>query len=115
MPSLPLDRLKHIRDECAFLVSQTQGMTLETFLADEIHKRAFARSLEVIGEAAKQVPFEFRQQHPELPWRVMAGMRDRLIHDYTGVLYRVVWQTATEDVPPLIKKIEAILKSNPGL
>ena len=72
-------------------------------------KRAFVRSLEIIGEATKQVPQPFREEHPELPWRLMAGMRDRLIHDYGGVDYEIVWQTIAEDVPDLLAKLKAIL------
>lgn len=110
MPKSPLDRLRHIRDECAYLTNRTRGLKRDEFLASEDLKRAFVRSLEIVGEATKQVPQEFREQHPELPWRLMAGMRDRLIHDYGGVDYEIVWQTVTEDVPTLLQKTERLLK-----
>ena len=105
----PLDRLRHIRDECAYLARRTQALQREEFFASEDLKRAFVRSLEIIGEATKQIPAEFRHQHPELPWRLMAGMRDRLIHDYGGVDYTIVWQTSTEDIPALLAQVERIL------
>ena len=109
MPGSPLERLRHIRDECAYLSRRITGLQREEFLHNEDLKRAFVRSLEIIGEATKQTPADFRAQHPELPWRLMAGMRDRLIHDYGGVDYEIVWQTATEDVPGLLEKLEPLL------
>jgi len=65
--------------------------------------------LEVIGEAAKGVSRAFRQKHPDLPWKKTAGMRDRLIHGYFDVNLDIVWQTVTEDLPPLIHKLESLM------
>jgi uncharacterized protein with HEPN domain len=89
MSSEPLEYLRHIAAEADYLLQRSDGLTFDAFSGDETLRRAFVRSLEVIGEASKKVPEGFRTQHPDVPWRAMAGMRDRLIHDYFGVDYAV--------------------------
>ncbi len=76
---------------------------------DELRTRAIVRALEVIGEVAKRVPAEYRARHPKIPWREMAGMRDKLIHDYLGVDASVVWATVKESLPELVSRIEPLL------
>jgi uncharacterized protein with HEPN domain len=87
----PNDYLRHMLAEADYIVERSANLSLEAFLADETLKRAFVRSIEIIGEAAKHVPDDFRQQYAEFEWRAMAGMRDRLIHGYFGVDYELVW------------------------
>ena len=112
-PSMPesLEYLRHILDEARYLVGQRQGSTKSEFLADETLKRAFVRSLEIIGEATKKVSDDLKQAHPEIEWRAMAGMRDRLIHGYFGVDYDLVWNVVDEKVPPLLAAIQEIVDS----
>jgi uncharacterized protein with HEPN domain len=79
------------------------------FMRDTKTQDAVIRSFEVIGEAAKRVPVEYRAQHPSIPWQLMAGFRDVLIHGYEGVDLRRVWNTATSDLPAVRSAIAAIL------
>ena len=97
----PRDYLGHILESA--------GLTFEDFAGDETLTRAFVRSLEIIGEAAKKVPEEFRAAHPSVEWRAMAGMRDRLIHGYFGVDLELVWDVVSTRVPVLRSEISAIL------
>jgi uncharacterized protein with HEPN domain len=105
----PRDYLFHMLAETAYLIAQSAGLTVDQFLADETLRRAFVRSLEVIGEAAKKVPHEFRTQYPTLEWRAMAGLRDRLIHGYFGVDYGLVWDVVQKRIPELNTRLRAIL------
>jgi uncharacterized protein with HEPN domain len=68
------------------------------------------RNLEVIGEAVKNVSADLRTRHPDVPWRRIAGMRDKMIHEYFGVDPRLVWAVVENDLPELARKIESILK-----
>jgi uncharacterized protein with HEPN domain len=110
MPKDPLEYLKHIRDECNFILSVTgENLNKNEFLESEILKRAVVRSLEIIGEASKMIPADFKIQHPPIQWKNMAGMRDRLIHDYIGVDYSIVWDVIRNKIPVLIDEINNLL------
>jgi uncharacterized protein with HEPN domain len=110
----PLEYLRHMLAEAEFLVVHTGAVSKADFLRDEVLRRAVVRSIEVIGEAARQVPLEFRARHPQIDWRVMAGMRDRLIHGYFGIDYDIVWNVATREAVLLRAQVEQILAAEPG-
>ena len=87
-------------------------MTEKSFYNDETLQRAFTRCLEIIGEASKRVDLEFRQKYNVIPWKEMAGMRDKIIHYYEGVDYSLVWFTVTDKIPELHFELEQIIKEH---
>lgn len=101
--------LQHILDETHYLSNQAQRLNKETFLQDETLKRAFVRSLEIIGEAVKHIPDDLLQQHSQIEWRAIARMRDRLIHGYFGVDYELVWDVIQTKIPALQYEITTML------
>ena len=106
----PLDYLRYILLEAEYLLDASSGLTFEDFSSDETLQRAFVRSLEIIGEATKKLPTDFRSKYPELEWRSMAGMRDRLIHDYFGVDYEIVWDVVRNHIPALHRQVSSLLE-----
>lgn len=111
MSKSAIEYLQHILDEFRFLEQERALLTETQFMHDPVRQRAFARSLEVIGEAAKQVPEEFRINHQEIDWKGLAGLRDKLIHHYFGVDYAIVWDVVTNELPGLKIKLESLLKT----
>jgi uncharacterized protein with HEPN domain len=105
----PIEFLKHIADDCAYLISVSKNISLEDFLEDETLKRAVVRSLEIIGEATKKIPDDFKAKWDSVEWRNMAGMRDRLIHDYIGVNYLLVWDVFKNKIPDLNNHMQTII------
>jgi len=106
-----LEYLQHILDETAYLIDRAKDLNRDEFMQDETLKRAFVRSLEIIGEAAKSVTAELRQKYSYIDWRAMAGMRDRLIHRYFGIDYDIVWDVVINKVPLLQQDIQQIIQN----
>ena len=102
--------LKHIRDEITYLLTETREIKRVDFLHDETRKRAYVRSLEIIGEATKKIPDRFRDEYPDIQWRSIAGLRDHLIHAYFGIDYDIVWDVITNHIPILSEAIVEMLQ-----
>ena len=109
MPLSIEDYLRHILDEADYLARSSNRLKKNAFLTDETSKRAFVRSLEIIGEAVKQIPDDTRRRYPRIEWRLIAGMRDRLIHGYFGVDYEIVWDAVVNKIPILEKIVKQML------
>ena len=95
------DYLNDIMDAIEKIGQFISGMNYEEFSRDDKTVYATIRALEIIGEAAKKIPNEVRDTYPDIPWREMTGMRDKLSHDYIGINLEVVWKTVSEDVVQL--------------
>lgn len=107
--------LQHILDECLYIRSViTDDMVIDQFLVDETLKRAVTRSLSIIGEATKKIPGDVKYAWQSISWRQMAGMRDRLVHDYMGVNYLIVWDVAKNIIPELTTQIQSVIEIESG-
>ena len=112
MSKEPVEYLKHIRDESLYIISViSKGISKEEFLNDETLKRAIVRSLEIIGEATKKIPADFKLKWNNVKWKEMAGMRDRLIHDYMGVNYSIVWDVIINKIPELNIQVTNVIEN----
>ncbi len=102
------DFLSDIREAIRRIMAYTAGMTYEEFLEDTKTQDAVIRNLEVIGEATKNLSEGLREKYTEVPWRAMAGVRDRLIHHYFGVNLDIVWQIVDMELPKVASQLETI-------
>jgi len=111
MPSSDRVRLTHMLDAAREAVGFSESRSREDLDRDRMLCLSLVHLLEIIGEAARGVSAEFRAAHAEIPWRSIAGMRDRLVHGYFDVNLDVVWQTVRQDLPPLIEQLQKCVAS----
>lgn len=102
--------LRHILDAIVTVEGYLRGVSEKKFKSTNLLQDGAIRQIEIIGEAVRHVSKDLRRTYPEIPWQDIAGMRDKLIHDYFGVDLEKVWLTTQEDLPPLKKKVLEILK-----
>ncbi len=105
-----LDRVQHIQEAIIKIIKYTQSGRSK-FDREEETQNSIIYYLQILGEAASSIPQDFRDRHPEIPWRPMISMRNKLIHHYDGIDLDVVWETATVSIPDLKPKIETILST----
>jgi uncharacterized protein with HEPN domain len=101
--------LLHILISARRIVNYTRGVSWEEFLADGEKQDSVLHRISNIGEISKRISAEFKTSHKEIPWKIMAGMRDRIIHDYYQIEWEVVWETAQKSVPELIRLIVPLI------
>ncbi len=102
--------LKHILDAINLIEDYLKDKEFQEFRNNHMLQDAVIREIEIIGEAAKKLSVDFKNKYSDIPWRQIAGMKDKLIHGYFGVDLDAVWDTATIDVPSLKERLEEILK-----
>ena len=113
MPISATERLRHIRDECAYLRQRASQFSHQQFLQNEDLKRAFVRSLEVIGEATRNVSDAFKQAHPEILWQPIVSQRNVITHKYGDISHVRIWQVVETHIPSLVSLLEPMIPPLP--
>ena len=103
--------LQDIVESAEFVQSYIQGISEGEFYQSTEKQDAILHRIQIIGEAAKNIPDEHRQEWPHVPWRAIAGMRDIIVHEYFGITLSMIWKLAVEDVPVLRDQVKEILES----
>jgi uncharacterized protein with HEPN domain len=104
------DFLGDINEAMNLIGLYTKGLTYKKFLTDRKTRDAVVRNFEVIGEASKNISSDFKAMHSGVPWKTIAGLRDKLIHFYFGIDYEIVWSIAKKELPKLRNQVKEILK-----
>ncbi|WP_194974712.1 HepT-like ribonuclease domain-containing protein [Aquiflexum lacus] len=112
MYHLPIELLKHILDECEYLEIEYKSNSFDEFVNSQRLSRAICRSLEIIGEASNKVDQSFKAKYPDIPWREMGDIRNKIIHDYFGIDFDIIWDVIKTDIPQLKMDIVKIIEKN---
>jgi uncharacterized protein with HEPN domain len=107
-----IEFIKHIFTEINYIQKTIEKVEENDFYNDETLKRAITRSLEIIGEATKNLNIDFRIKYNNIPWSYMAKLRDKIIHHYQGVDYETIWNIIAQEIPELHFQIESIIKEH---
>ncbi len=105
-----IEFLRHILDECDYLLLEYSSNTFDDFMNDKRLSKAICRSLEIIGEASNRIHPDIKSKYPIIAWREMGDIRNRIIHHYFGIDYDIVWDTIKTDIPLLKEAIEIIVQ-----
>lgn len=106
----PLFFLQDIKNSLDKILKYTNNISFDNFIKDDKTKDAVERNFEIIGEAVKNLPEDYRNNYPHIPFKQIAGMRDKLIHDYFGVDYEIIWKTIKDKLPQFKFEIEKLIK-----
>ncbi|NEG69939.1 HepT-like ribonuclease domain-containing protein [Bifidobacterium choloepi] len=104
-----LSLLRQVQHHLEQAVEFLGDLSLEEFLDDQMRQYAIAKALETAGEQASKVSAEYAGRHPEVPWVGLRGLRNRIVHDYEGVLFAVVYETVRRDIPPLVEMLASLV------
>ena len=102
-------RLRHMQDAACAAVKFAQANTRESLDDDLMFAFALVKAIEIVGEAASKISKEEQENYPQIPWKSITGMRNKIVHDYFDVDYDVVWETVQERIPELITELKKIL------
>jgi len=105
------DFVDDIKEAIEMIGLYTKGLTYKDFLQDRKTQDAVVRNFEIIGEASKNISVGFKAKYSDIPWKIIAGLRDKLIHFYFGIDYKIVWNITKKELPKFKKQINSILKS----
>jgi uncharacterized protein with HEPN domain len=105
-------RLQHIADALRAAIRFTEGRSREDLDGDQMLSFALLHAIQIVGEAASKISAEFREQHSQIPWMLITGMRHRLVHAYFDIDHNILWATATDSVPELLVQVDGLLASD---